>query len=989
MKLLCLACAVALASGAALYQVDYVASSDRVSYSNGDNVELKLLRNTSGTVTESEWENLGQAFVRGVSKTQWVSVDDVTGVPTAIQVRAQDWNGLNFISVSMGGSSDEVVQFKTDFFDDESPSRAPHNSNNIFQYDQVYTSSAGAPVPNGTMGSVYVVSWKTGYSSASSSSSPMYVQFHGSNGYSRYYLLDDVFEAGHVNEASIGVLEDIGDLEKIELLAGGPDSWNPVNFIEVRTPTAGEVVQFQADVMLDQLPPYDGANAPGTPYRHAATYRASAINVEGSANLQATPLEYQATFQTGMETDGASSSDQFVQLIGAGGARSNYVKLGDSFTRGTRTVVDMAIMHDIGQLEKIRLRAGGRDSWLVVGDFSVKTPNDVLVHFQTDLYMDEKPHDVLNNGTYGAYPVFTTKTLTSPHPQPPNPCTTRGEHNCCGNGICDAQEDVGNCAIDCKNSGWNSYAWGAMENENVTTQADAPIEHPAVSWENAAHFSLNGTVTNIDHTNTAATAPTIAATTAAPYHQSCNVSGRATPLPHGWTMAGTEENYCNYCKCSDGAVTCTHKICGYPFQDTNGDSSADVPAGWELCPNNTVTCDWNDATKRVSVRSKMQLNELRRKGGKHRCAYNDFTGNCTCYCKLDKVDYAVEEVGTFDFSDTGFDGLSCRSVPFAKGGFDPDLGEVTVVASASYSYGTDTLVHDAPAVWVEQATHTAFMACAREDKKHWRSHDNTDHRLQLEYYAFQRNRVDASNNTVHDDNKPFPGAQGNVVKVTDMNNFNTGGDCLDVPFRKSFAREPIVVGTVDYDTTFVTGSRAVTHWLERVSTTKFRVCFRETYHTPSGGAAVGDNMTEPFNFNWMAVEDRNAELVAANRYRYSAAGMASSRGTWTDAKDDTGAVKDAGNVQHACKWLSYGQTFTSKPTVLVESKHNAVVSGQAVVDWATQYDAPAVITFVNQVETTRFQVCASTLHRSNKAADETLQWNWIAFGPAFQSSTAH
>ena len=126
MKLLCLACAVALASGAALYQVDYVASSDRVSYSNGDNVELKLLRNTSGTVTESEWENLGQAFVRGVSKTQWVSVDDVTGVPTAIQVRAQDWNGLNFISVSMGGSSDEVVQFKTDFFDDESPSRAPH-----------------------------------------------------------------------------------------------------------------------------------------------------------------------------------------------------------------------------------------------------------------------------------------------------------------------------------------------------------------------------------------------------------------------------------------------------------------------------------------------------------------------------------------------------------------------------------------------------------------------------------------------------------------------------------------------------------------------------------------------------------------------------------------------------------------------------------------------------------------------------------------------
>lgn len=92
---------------------------------------------------------------------------------------------------------------------------------------------------------------------------------------------------------------------------------------------------------------------------------------------------------------------------------------------------------------------------------------------------------------------------------------------------------------------------------------------------------------------------------------------------------------------------------------------------------------------------------------------------------------------------------------------------------------------------------------------------------------------------------------------------------------------------------------------------------------------------------------------------------------------------------HACKWLGYGRSFASKPTILVESKHNTVVSGQAVVDWADAPTHPATITYINAVENDRFQLCATTLHRTSAAADNALQWNWLAFGPEYQSSTVH
>jgi len=199
--------------------------------------------------------------------------------------------------------------------------------------------------------------------------------------------------------------------------------------------------------------------------------------------------------------------------------------------------------------------------------------------------------------------------------------------------------------------------------------------------------------------------------------------------------------------------------------------------------------------------------------------------------------------------------------------------------------------------------------------------------------------------------------------------------CQRIQFDRAFDREPIVVGSVDYQHHDLKnpGEDAITHWLEAVSPTQFRVCFRETWHTDDG-------FTDDFHFNWFAVENRNVEIAAHNQMAYSAAGMASSAGLWTAAK--------AGRPeQHACKWLKFGRSFATAPTVLVESKHNVAVHG-GVVDWSNAPTHPATITYVNLVERDQFQVCASTLHDSSADVDNALQWNWIAFGGGLQDAFA-
>jgi hypothetical protein len=95
----------------------------------------------------------------------------------------------------------------------------------------------------------YRVEYRTGEHLKSGSLSEMRIKFAGTKGATKSYTLGSSFVRGQKGRADVPVIEDIGLLHQIELIAHGPDGWNPVDFINVHTPD-GQVVQFRADFVL-------------------------------------------------------------------------------------------------------------------------------------------------------------------------------------------------------------------------------------------------------------------------------------------------------------------------------------------------------------------------------------------------------------------------------------------------------------------------------------------------------------------------------------------------------------------------------------------------------------------------------------------------------------------------------------------------------------------------------------------------------------------
>jgi len=286
---------------------------------------------------------------------------------------------------------------------------------------------------------------------------------------------------------------------------------------------------------------------------------------------------------------------------------------------------------------------------------------------------------------------------------------------------------------------------------------------------------------------------------------------------------------------------------------------------------------------------------------------------------------------------------------------------------ASHSNAGSDYTHDAPVVWVEGARSGSFTVCAREDRKHWNSYDTHSHRLNVEYYAFQGQRLNHQSKLVKDFNKPFPGAHFDTFSVPARS--QAGTQCHTIGFGgpRPFDRVPIVVGSVDYQNfnEATNGHDAVAHWIDNVNTHQFRVCFIETEFT-------GNTAVDAFNFNWMAVEHRNPELFKDNQISYKAAGHVPTKGLWRAARADR---ESKGTV--ACKEIKYERPFGStKPTVFVEGVHE-----KPGLDWAHADNSPATITYVNKVLPDRFEVCSTAMNQNQATdtSDEQLVWNWIAF----------
>merc|ERR1719183_3341 len=669
---------------------------------------------------------------------------------------------------------------------------------------------------------------------------------------------------------------------------------------------------------------------------------------------------------------------------------SNFLKLGDDFKRGQREVIDVTVAHSFGLLRDVKFQAGGTDGWNVVGDFSVRTPAQVEVHFQTDFFLDEAPHDP--SAMYGHYPYVEHKTVAASHPEPPKPCNTRGQLNCCGNGVCDATEDIGNCGRDCIHSGEESYAWGMKETAAPTAFATAQTATFASTFD---HADTKITTHRISHAENAAQvaaraegkwAVTTPAPTEVGYHHN-GVLGNDQPLKdvtttqhvtakgksctvgtktvkNGWTMEGTGANYCNYCKCTEDAISCTKRPCGLPF-------GGDIPTGYSKC--NHVECKFAPEeakfpweTVRVTHKEKhLAQGVFSDEQGNHSCAYNKYSKKCTCYCKAKKTNYIEREVGKHAFGTRGFVGKHCEAVTF--GGlhpqqFDPAKGAVTTIVTVSHTHRTKP-VHDAPMIWVEESTEHGFTVCGREDKKFWNTYDRHDHRLVIDYYSYQAGP-----------NMPFAGARAAATPVP--SNANGGVHCKTIPFcptcppERQFDRAPIVVGSIDHQNVAeMHKHQATAHWIEDVSGEQFRVCFRESAHTDDGHGE--------FFFNWMAVQHRNPMTWYKNHAAYSTAGSVRSNGLWAKPTDFVRTDADEVGLL-ACKWIDFQRVnFEATPTVLITARHDAT----GAIDWDSTPIHPATMTYVNKVSTKGFEACSTTMDVEGVSSkDDALVWSYVAFG---------
>merc|ERR1719164_277837 len=90
----------------------------------------------------------------------------------------------------------------------------------------------------------------------------------------------------------------------------------------------------------------------------------------------------------------------------------------------------------------------------------------------------------------------------------------------------------------------------------------APVSHETRDWQaeySATAKSHNGLVN--PGTTAVPTMPTPEATPAPVIYEpsSCNMTdhlGNSKVLPHGWHGSGVGNNWCNLCRCNDGAVSC-------------------------------------------------------------------------------------------------------------------------------------------------------------------------------------------------------------------------------------------------------------------------------------------------------------------------------------------------------------------------------------------------------------------------------------------------
>lgn len=107
----------------------------------------------------------------------------------------------------------------------------------------------------------------------------------------------------------------------------------------------------------------------------------------------------------------------------------------------------------------------------------------------------------------------------------------------------------------------------------------------------------------------------------------------------GWWGKGAANNYCNLCKCHEGSLTCTQKVCGIPAATTTKRACthttctfSDTHPCYSIVRNEATgahTCQQQQlSTAALFVSHHTQ----EASGSNHECHHDKLTGECACLC---------------------------------------------------------------------------------------------------------------------------------------------------------------------------------------------------------------------------------------------------------------------------------------------------------------------------------------------------------------------
>jgi hypothetical protein len=769
----------------------------------------------------------------------------------------------------------------------------------------------------------FQIEFRTGTFKDSGSNSEMKIKFVGSQGASKAYSLGSKFIKGEKAVRKLGVFEDIGLLYQIELVAHGKDAWNPVDFVNVQTPDK-QVVQFRADYFLST--DHKDKKIRHQLYPTKTSFKADAV-VSQEAKAYS-PKEYNIVYQTG----GASStSPMFIQLLGTTG-KSRFYEIGNNFIRSMEGNADLMVAEPIGMLKAITLEAGGFEPWTTTGSIFVNTPAGQVIQFNTDVCIGH------NKG------CFQRKEVSAV--------------------VVEVKKNVVKADKKLEKVGAGSNA--KVAKTPLTTRAPTM---QARLWDQLDYTKKQGdTGGQKNGKNNKATAHPTNAPTNSPTYPDKTCSFGDKTVRSGWKGAGLGNEYCNLCHCKGGLLWCSQRKCGIPF----GGSRKLMPKGTRKCSH--TMC----AAKTTGLRLVVNHHHKEARGDSHRCAYNKFTNECTCYCWTSKdaarANFVEAVNGKHNFAPkSGWRANRCEDVHFSKE-FDPAKGKVHVLVSTSHNTNT-RMEHDPAMVYVQAAAASGFRVCAREGKKYWHSKDHHDKHLVVDYHAWQ------GDFPFDRESRSVPGVMAGHTELREAGGKAgwSRSHCKVIKFTKPFSliEKPMVIGSIDRVATSQIhlpsrmrtdsdGNHApLSYWIENVNNVEFKACFRQS----AVGADDGKDDKAVF-FNWMAVSHRNPSVWYAGAVPPYAMSGRVRAGKWSvyDKKQVSGK-----KVWLKCKKVTFNRSFTKKPTVLTTANHYE----PAELDWSTVHEP--TVTYIDEVEKDYFKVCTSELAGTKPSHDSTMSWDWVAF----------